>query len=75
MEYSLNGSVDNVSVRRIDGDPFVAFLGDALVGMRPDGTIVMLIEKLVETDSTRLIMLYGDKMTIQADTIFIKDWH
>ena len=33
MEYSLNRLGDNVSVRRIEGDPLAAFLGDALVGM------------------------------------------
>ena len=73
MEYSLNRLGDNVSVRRIEGDPLAAFLGDALVGMRTDGTIMTLIKKLVETDSTRLITLYRDKIAIQADTGFIKD--
>ena len=74
MEYGLNGLTDNVSVRRVESDLFVASQGDALVGMRPDGTIITLIEKLVETDSTRLIALYGDKIAIQADTVFVKDW-
>ena len=72
MEYSLNRLGDNVAVRRIEGDPLAAFLGDALVGMRTDGTIMTLI-KLVDTDSTRLITLYRDKIAIEADTVFIKD--
>ena len=73
-ESSLNGLEDNVSVRRVESDLFVASLGDALVGMSPDGTIVTLIDGLPESDVARLITLYGDKIAIQADTIFIKDW-
>ena len=73
-ESSLNGLEDNVSVRRVESDLFVASLGDALVGMSPDGTIVTLIDGLPESDVVRLITLYGDKIAIQADTIFIKDW-
>ena len=65
--------MDNVSVRRVESDLFVASQGDALIGMQPDGTIVMLIEKLSESESTRLITVYEDKIAIQADTVFIKD--
>ena len=49
--------VDNVSVRRIEGDPVAASESNALVETMSGGSVLTLIEKLAESASVRLFTL------------------